>query len=452
VEMAPIAKVGGLGDVVVALARAVQDAGNLVEVILPKYQFFNQSPILGSMEHECEFEWGGTRVVVHRCFVEGIQVFFIDPMNNMFSVDSVYGRNDDGVKFDFFCNAALEFLLQSARQPDILHCHDWSTAEVAPAYWSKYHHNGLWKPKVVFTIHNMNYGQQKIGQASFHAQLTTTVSPSYASEVSGHPAVSQNLHKFYGVRNGIDPDLWGPETDQFLPLNYTADTHEEGKRRARQAIQERFNLTWGSDAPIVAVVSRLTGQKGLDLIKHSVGHSLMRGAQFVLLGSAPDPKVQGDFNALAGRHQGPNCAFCFAFDEPLSHLVYAAADIILVPSMFEPCGLTQMISMRYGAIPCVRATGGLRDTVFDVDTEKARAAWEVDGSTDWKITGDQTNGFSFDGTDAGALDYALDRALDAYFNDREWWRGFQARVMRQDWSWNRPALDYIELYYGATKG
>ena len=452
VEMAPIAKVGGLGDVVTALARAIQDEGNLVEVILPKYQFFNSSPMLGNMEFEGEFEALGTRIVVTKHVVEDIQVFFVEPMNGMFAVDSVYGRNDDGVKFDFFCNAALEFLLQTNRQPDILHCHDWSTATVAASYWQNYHNYGLWKPKVVFTIHNMNYGQMKIGEASFHAQLTTTVSPSYAGEVSGHAAVRDNLHKFHGVRNGIDSEIWDPSTDQFLPMNYSADNHEDGKRRAREEIQGRFGLTWGSDQPMVAVVSRLTAQKGLDLIKHSIHHSLKRGAQFVLLGSAPDPKVQGDFNAMAGSIGGPNAAFAFAFDEPLSHLVYAAADFILVPSMFEPCGLTQMISMRYGAVPVVRATGGLRDTIFDVDTEKDRAAWEVDGSTDWKVTGDATNGFSFEGTDIGGLEYALDRALDTYYNDRIWFRQFQERIMRQDWSWNRPALDYIELYYSAIRG
>ena len=132
-------------------------------------------------------------------------------------------------------------------------------------------------------------------------------------------------------------------------MNYTAENHLDGKRRAREEIQQRFGLTWGSDQPMVAVVSRLTGQKGLDLIKHSIHHSLKRGAQFVLLGSAPDPKVQGDFQAMANAIGGPNAAFAFAFDEPLSHLVYAAADFVLVPSMFEPCGLTQMISMRYGA-------------------------------------------------------------------------------------------------------
>ena len=452
VEMAPIAKVGGLGDVVTALARAIQDEDNLVEIILPKYQFFNFSPMLGNMEFEASFDALGTTIVVTRHVVENIQVFFVEPQNGFFGVDSVYGRDDDGVKFDFFCNAALEFLLQTGRQPDILHCHDWSTATVASAYWSNYHNYGLWKPKVVFTIHNMNYGQAKIGEASFHSQITTTVSPSYAGEVSGHPAVNGNLHKFHGVRNGIDCEIWDPETDQFLPMNYNADTHIDGKRRAREEIQGRLGLTWGSDQPLVAVVSRLTAQKGLDLIKHSISHSLKRGAQYVLLGSAPDPRVQGDFNAMAGAMGGPNAAFCFAFDEPLSHLVYAAADFILVPSMFEPCGLTQMISMRYGAVPVVRATGGLRDTIFDVDTEKDRAAWEVDGSTDWKVTGDATNGFSFEGTDAGGLEYALDRALDSYYNDRAWFRAFQERIMRQDWSWNRPALDYIELYYSAIRG
>jgi starch synthase len=451
VEMAPIAKVGGLGDVITALARAVADQGNLVEIILPHYQFFGASPMLQHMEYETNFDWGGCGITVSRCIVENIQVFFIQPSNGMFAKDAVYGWNDDGQRFDFFCNAALEFLLQTGRQPDILHCHDWSTAEVAGAFWGNYHQYGLWKPNVVFTIHNMNYGQAKIGMASAASQVTTTVSPSYAGEVSGHPAVSgaTAYGKFHGVRNGIDPEIWDPDTDQFLPMNYNADTHEAGKRRAREEIQGRLGLTWGADQPLVGVVSRLTAQKGLDLIKHSIGHSLKRGAQFVLLGSAPDPRVQGDFNALAGSMGGPNAAFCFAFDEPLSHLVYAAADFILVPSMFEPCGLTQMISMRYGAVPVVRATGGLRDTVFDLDNDKERAAWEVDGSTDYKATGDQTNGFSFDMTDTQGLEYALDRALDSYYNDKKWFRSLQERIMRQDWSWNRPALDYIELYYAA---
>lgn len=187
------------------------------------------------------------------------------------------------------------------------------------------------------------------------------------------------------------------------------------------------------------MISRLTAQKGIHLIKHAAAHTQTRGAQFVLLGSAPDPRVQGEFDALKNSVGGSNAGFAFSFDEPLSHLVYAACDIILVPSMFEPCGLTQMTAMRYGAVPVVRATGGLRDTVFDVDNEKGRAAWEIMGSTEAEKDGPMSvNGFSFDGTDTGALNYALDRALDTYYNDKAWFHGLAQRNMRQDWSWNRP--------------
>lgn len=447
VEMAPIAKVGGLADVVTAIGRAIQDNGHLVEVILPKYQFFNNSVLLGAREYETHFDWAGTTIRVEKCKVEGLQCFFIEPQNGMFQTDSVYGRNDDAERFNFFCNAALEFLLRTARQPDILHCHDWSSAEVARAYWDHYHHNGLTKPKVAFTIHNMNYGQAKLGEAVHHSQMTTTVSPSYAGEVSGSPVIGGNGGKFTGIRNGIDPDIWDPETDAFVPVKYNAENAEKGKAAARAELRNRLGMTGWDDKPIVGVVSRLTAQKGVHLIKHAAHHTISRGGQFVLLGSAPDPKIQGDFNGLANQLAGDNSGFFFAFDEPLSHLMYAGCDIILVPSMFEPCGLTQMISMRYGAVPVVRATGGLRDTVFDVDNEKERAAWEIAGSTDWEKDGDMTNGFSFEGTDEGSLNYALDRCLDAFYNDRVWFRSLQKRCMLQDWSWNKPALEYEELYF-----
>lgn len=448
VEMAPIAKVGGLADVVTSLSRAISDFGHLVEVVVPMYSFFNSSPLLGAREFETNFDFGGCGITVTKCRVEGVMVFFVEPSNGMFARDAVYGWNDDASRFNFFCNAALEFLLKTGRQPDILHCHDWSTAEVARAHWENYYHNGLWKPKVAFTIHNMNYGQAKLGEAAFHSQMTTTVSPSYAGEVSGHPAVSGNLHKFHGVRNGIDPEIWNPATDNFIPMKYDADTVVKGKKAARDELRARLGLTGYGDKPVVGVISRLTAQKGIHLIKHAAHHTLSRGGQFVLLGSAPDPKVQADFNGLGAQLGGENAGFFFAFDETLSRLMYAGCDVIVVPSMFEPCGLTQMTAMRYGTVPCVRATGGLRDTVFDVDTDKARAAWEINASTNWETDGgDCTNGFSFEGTSEGDLDYALDRCIDAYWNDTEWFRSLQARVMRQDWTWNKPALEYIDLYY-----
>ena len=448
VEMAPIAKVGGLADVVTSLSRAIADFGHHVEIVVPMYSFFNSSPLLGAREFETNFDFGGCTITVTKCRVEGVMVFFVEPSNGMFARDAVYGWNDDASRFNFFCNAALEFLLQTGRQPDILHCHDWSSAEVARAFWENYHHHGLWKPKVAFTIHNMNYGQAKLGEAAFHSQMTTTVSPSYAGEVSGHPAVSGNLHKFHGVRNGIDSEIWNPSTDNFIPVKYDADTVVKGKKAARNELRARLGLTGYGDKPVVGVISRLTAQKGIHLIKHAAHHTLSRGGQFVLLGSAPDPKVQADFNGLGAQLGGENAGFFFAFDETLSRLMYAGCDVIVVPSMFEPCGLTQMTAMRYGTIPCVRATGGLRDTVFDVDTDKSRAAWEINASTNWETDGgDCTNGFSFEGTAEGDLDYALDRCIDAFWNDTAWFRSLQARVMRQDWTWNKPALEYIDLYY-----
>ena len=392
-------KVGGLGDVVTALGRAVKEEGHLVEVVLPKYAFFNQSPMLGGMTYETEFEFGGTRVYVCSCVVEGLRTFFLEPKNGFFDTPTVYGRNDDEVRFDFFCRAALEFLLQTGRQPDIIHCHDWSTAHVCAALNEGYKNYGLSKPVSVFTIHNLNYGQKKIAEAAYHCARFTTVSPTYAFEIGGQPAVAPHAHKMVGIRNGIDPELWAPdETNAWLPRPFTANDAEEGKAAARGALRGRLGLTGWGDKFVVAVVSRLTGQKGVHLIKHAASKVLERGGQFVLLGSAPDPKVQAEFDGLAATlGSGEDARFVFAYDEPLSHLIYAAADMVLVPSMFEPCGLTQMIAMRYGAVPVVRHTGGLRDTVFDVDTDKARAAWEVAGSADWvgdKL--DATNGFAFE--------------------------------------------------------
>ena len=230
VEMAPIAKVGGMGDVVTALSRAVQDAGHNVEVILPKYDFFRDSPLLGGTQYETEFDWAGTRIFVSTCIVEGVRVWFIEPANGMFS-GAVYHGNDDASRFDFFSKAALEFLLRTSRQPDIIHCHDWSTATVAREYWENYHHNGLYKPSVVFTIHNLGYGADLIGEASYYSQKFTTVSPTYAWEIGGNPAIASNNSKLVGIINGIDQEIWTPENCQFLPVQYTAENCLEGKVR-----------------------------------------------------------------------------------------------------------------------------------------------------------------------------------------------------------------------------
>jgi len=441
VEMAPIAKVGGLGDVVTSLSRAVQDLGHNVEVILPKYDCLNLSNVK-DLHYQQSFTWGGTEIKVWFGKVEDLPVYFLEPQNGMFWVGCVYGKNDES-RFGFFCHSALEFLLQKGSSPDIIHCHDWSSAPVAWLYKEQYALNGLGNGRVVFTIHNLEFGAHHIGKAMAHCDKATTVSDTYSKEVAGHGAIAPHYFKFHGIRNGIDPDIWDPYTDNFIPVHYTSENVVEGKSAAKKALQQMLGLQQ-TDTPIVGIISRLTVQKGIHLIKHAIYRTLERNGQVVLLGSAPDPRIQGDFTNLASRLHGEyhgRVKLCLTYDEPLSHLIYAGADFILVPSIFEPCGLTQLIAMRYGSIPIVRKTGGLYDTVFDVDDDKDRA----------QAQGLEPNGFSFEGADTSGVDYALDRAISTFYDARDWFNSLCKRVMEQDWSWNRPALDYMELYHSARK-
>ncbi|KAL6332130.1 hypothetical protein AAG906_001844 [Vitis piasezkii] len=442
VEMAPIAKVGGLGDVVTSLSRAVQELNHHVDIILPKYDCLNLSNVKDFQYKRCYF-WGGTEIKVWFGKVEGLSVYFLEPQNGFFSAGCIYGCRNDGERFGFFCHAALEFLLQSGFHPDIIHCHDWSSAPVSWLFKDHYKHYGLSKARVVFTIHNLEFGAPLIAKAMVYTDKATTVSHTYSREVSRNPAIAPHLYKFHGILNGIDLDIWDPYNDKFIPVPYTSDNVVEGKRAAKEALQQRLGLK-KSDFPLVGIITRLTHQKGIHLIKHAIWRTLERNGQVVLLGSAPDPRIQNDFVNLANQlhsSHGDRARLCLTYDEPLSHLIYAGADFILVPSIFEPCGLTQLTAMRYGSIPVVRKTGGLYDTVFDVDHDKERA----------QAQGLEPNGFNFDGADPVGVDYALNRAISAWYDGRDWFNSLCKQVMEQDWSWNRPALDYMELYHAARK-
>ncbi|RAL44890.1 hypothetical protein DM860_003649 [Cuscuta australis] len=442
VEMAPIAKVGGLGDVVTSLSRAVQELNHTVDIILPKYDCLNFTQVK-DLHVKKSYSWGGTEIKVWFGKVEGLSVYFLEPQNGFFWKGCIYGCNNDAERFGFFCNASLEFLQQGGFHPDIIHCHDWSSAPVAWLFKEQYRHNSLGKARLVFTIHNLEFGAHFIGKAMQYSDKATTVSPNYSKEVSGNPIIAPHLYKFHGILNGIDPDIWDPLNDKFIPISYASDNVVEGKRAAKEALQQRLGLR-RADYPVVGIITRLTHQKGLHLIKHALYRTMERNGQVVLLGSAPDPRIQNEFVNLANHFHSAfadRARLCLTYDEPLSHLIYAGADFILVPSIFEPCGLTQLIAMRYGSIPVVRKTGGLYDTVFDVDHDKERA----------EACGIEPNGFSFDGADAGGVDYALNRAISAWYDARDWLNRLCAKVMEQDWSWNRPALDYLELYHAARK-
>ncbi|CAL1372657.1 unnamed protein product [Linum trigynum] len=442
VEMAPIAKVGGLGDVLTSLSRAVQELSHNVDIILPKYDCLKLNHVQ-DLQYNRSYSWGGTEIKVWLGKVEGLSVYFLEPQNGVFWAGCIYGCRNDGERFGFFCHAALEFLHQSGSHPDIIHCHDWSSAPVAWLFKDHYVHYGLSKARIVFTIHNLEFGAQNISKAMAFSDKATTVSPTYAKEVAGNAAIAPHLYKFHGILNGIDPDIWDPYNDQFLPVHYTSENVVEGKRAAKEALQERLGLK-KADFPLVGIITRLTQQKGIHLIKHAIWRTLERNGQVVLLGSAPDPRIQNDFVNLANQlhsTHGTRARLCLTYDEPLSHLIYAGADFILVPSIFEPCGLTQLTAMRYGSVPVVRKTGGLYDTVFDVDHDKERA----------QAQGIEPNGFSFEGADASGVDYALNRAISAWYDGRDWFNSLCKTVMEQDWSWNKPALDYMELYHSARK-
>lgn len=449
VEMAPIAKVGGLADVIHAISKASEAKGNFTEVILPKFDCLDYR-MVESMKEAPGFWHDNASCRIFEGFVDGVRTIFIDIESDLFRRGTIYGSRDDAHRFQKFSSAAMQWLINrrhgNGTQPDIIHCHDWSTAPVAKLYWDSAHHAGLDNPKVIFTIHNLNFGDAQVGEAMVYANKATTVSPSYAKEISCHPAVKSHLGKFSGIRNGIDYTFWDPMNDMHIPkdLHYSFETAPLLKPRVKLELQNRLNLDH-AEVPAVCVITRLTDQKGVSLIERAVYRTLERGGQFILLGSAPDPKVQSHFESLGGKLESQNrgrCRFVLCYDEPLSHMIYAGADMIVVPSMFEPCGLTQLIAMRYGTIPVVRKTGGLSDTVFDLDHDKERCA-------EWGPP-NGPNGFNFEGTDNGSLDNALDRAMDTWYNSREngfWYKEFVPRLMSQDWTWNEPAEEYLNLYW-----
>jgi starch synthase len=410
-ECAPVAKVGGLGDVVQGLSHELGIRGNAVEIILPKYDCMRYDRIWG-LQRAFENLWvpyydQKIHCDVYFGFAEGLKCFFIEPHGNehFFNRNAFYGFNDDPERFAFFSRAALEFLLQSNKHPDIIHCHDWQTGLVPVLLYGIYQHHGMPHPRACYTLHNLkhqgNSGEHLLRQVGLdpaqymtrdrlldnfnpfainimkggivYSNFVTTVSPRYAEEIKFSDlgcGLQETLHqysdKFGGVLNGIDYDVWNPEIDPYIAAQYSPDTIGE-KYLNKDALRNRLWLNHGFK-PIVSVVSRLDHQKGVNLIRHGVFHALAHGCQFVLLGSSPDPATNEAFLHLKQElNDNPDCHLEISYNEELAHLIYAGADMILIPSAFEPCGLTQMIAMKYGTVPLVRNTGGLADTVFDAD-------------------------------------------------------------------------------------
>ncbi|MDR0361865.1 MAG: glycogen synthase [Planctomycetota bacterium] len=475
-EVAPTAKVGGLGDVVQGLGRELMNRGHEVEVIAPMYSCMRYDTIHDLHEIYGELwsphfnEWRSEKV--YQGWVEGLKVNFIT--GGIYSNrPSIYGFDDDLYRFAYFSRQALEFLFKSGRRPDIIHCHDWTTGLVPAMLWDIYGKMGWNNSRVVYTIHNnecqglCGFGDKLLGMVGLdvrnylrmdrmqddarhncinmmkagivYSNFVTTVSPTYAGElktvVGGRGlqnTIAKNAAKVGGVLNGLDYEAWNPQTDQKIAARYSIGDDFFEKYKNKTALREWLGL-WDAWKPIVSVVTRLTHQKGLDLIKRAIFATIEEQGQYVLLGSAPDPKVNADFLRL--QHElkdNHDVNLYIGYHEDLSRLIYAGSDIFLVPSLYEPCGLTQMIALRYGAVPVVRETGGLVDTVFDLENSGKGL--------------NNANGFSFRDATPESLDYGLKRAIRLWYDNPPAFNRLARNGMRYNYSWKNPAKDYENIY------
>jgi len=474
-EIAPAAKVGGLADMVTGLARELQKMGHEVEAVVPMYHGLRWDQIQDIREVYQQLwvprwdKWEAERVLEGR--VSGVRTYFVS-CGHYTLRDRIYGYDDDIFRFACFCRAALEFLYKTGKRPHILHCHDWSAALVPVLYYEMYSRLGWSDARVVFTIHNTEcqglcwYGDKVLRMVGLdpgalfrpdklrddvhhncinlmrggvvYANFVTTVSPTFAAEIK-EPASGRGLHhvlraytgKLGGIINGVDYDLWNPAVDPKIAQRYDAD-HLIEKYKNKYALRGWLQLA-DSWKPIVAAVTRLTPQKGLDLLKHAIYATRQWHGQFVLLGEAPDPRVNADFWRI--KNEMRDCRdvhLWLGYHEDLAHLIYAGSDILVVPSLYEPCGLTQLIAMRYGTVPVVRRTGGLADTVVDVDY----SGRGLSGGT----------GFVFNDPNTAGLDSALYRAIRCWFDAPSAFQRIILNGMRADWSWRNPARDYENIY------
>lgn len=462
-EVAPFAKKGGLGDVGGSLPKALHALGHDVRVVMPAYQNIERGyPGVEAMPGHLSVPTNAgiipAGVFRGKLPNSEVPIYFIAE-RNLFNRPEVYGYNDDPYRFAFFSRAALELTVALEWRPDVVHAHDWHSAPAVTWLATAGQNDGRFHGiPSVFTIHNLAHQghsgweilsymgiqtpslhEEGYGMVNFmargihHATMITTVSPTYAREILAPDGGARldgllRYRRFdlHGILNGIDYDEWNPATDHRLPGHFSADQMEE-RIHNRRALQAYLDLPQRDDIPLVALISRLDWQKGLDITGHAI-HMLMNGysgeAQFVVLGTGA-PEYENMFRQLASYHRHKMTAV-LDYNANLANLIYAGSDIFLMPSRFEPCGLGQLIAMRYGTVPVVRATGGLADTVHDL-----------------------YNGFTFYDYSVDAFWNAIQRAIFVYNTDKQSWAMLQQNGMQSDYSWKRSALGYQQVYQWA---
>jgi len=459
-ELAPIAKVGGLGDVLYGLSKALVQKGHRVRIFLPKYDILDYHLIEELQVAEKNLTFTENEKSISNTLWRGkchdLELYLIETHHPRayFDREKIYGEEDDTDRFSFFCKVACEVLLREP--PDIIHLHDWMTAFCTLFFKEKKH------PKIVFTIHNLEhqgrcapFNVERLGYSSvdeklqdpiyddtlnllkgalYYSDALTVVSPTYMKEIqtSEHGLglekdLIENKKKLTGILNGIDAHYWNPEKDSFLVQRYRIAEIKQGKRENKIHVQEHLGLPQDENKPLVVSITRLVPQKGIDLIEYGIEKTIELGGQFVLLGSTTDPELRAQFERWKNK---PQVAIRLEYDEPFSHILYAASDMLLMPSIFEPCGLSQMISLRYGSVPLVHATGGLKDTIVDSEQKSKR----------------KPNGFVFTTPDNKGVDSVLERAFHLYRESPDKWDELVQNGMQEDFSWNVSADKYIEVY------
>ncbi|MDD4291863.1 MAG: glycogen/starch synthase [Clostridia bacterium] len=462
-EVEPFAKSGGLGDVIGALPKMLVQEGAETVVAMPLYatidkKYKDEMSFVG--EYGVALGWRNQTVKVYTLVSRGVRFYFLG--NDMYYCGSRIYDEYDLERFAFFAKAALEILPHVNFVPDVIQCNDWSSA-LTPVYLDCFYRKIKFysKIKTVLTIHNLAYqgifpiDQVKditglpddcfaskleyYGSANLlkggivYSNIVSTVSPKYAEEIrtreygEGLEGLLQAKKKnLFGIINGIDYSLYNPESDNHLYMRYGVDSYKLGKQTNKEKLLQSLGLSYG-EAPLIVLVSRLVEQKGLDLIESVIGDMMKCNMSFVLLGTGAQ-KYEEFARSLCRRYPD-RVAACVTFNNDLAHKFYAAGDLFLMPSRFEPCGLSQMIALKYGTLPIVREVGGLFDTVksFNEQTEKG-------------------NGFSFTDYNAHDMLFTVYRAVDFYFNRR---REFNAMIefgMQQDFGWQNSAKAYIKLF------
>ena len=457
-EMVPFAKTGGLADVVGSLPLALAKLGAEIKVVIPKYRSITEP-------RPCVQRWDRSSCSIS----ENVEVYFVEN-ENYFNRENLYGDSsgdypDNLERFAYFCRRSLTLLEKTGFKPDIIHCHDWQTGLIPVYLKTVYSKDPFYsRTKSLFTIHNLAYqgvfprdklsflgldregkGEEFCAQGGninllkaglVSADIISTVSPTYAKEIQTkefgcglEDVLVKRAGELYGIINGIDYHLWDPATDEAIAERYSFSSPQQ-KEANKLALQGECGFKKVPDAPLIGIVSRLAEQKGFDLLAKSLNGILNLGAQIVVLGTG-DERYHKLFEKFAAMYP-EGISVNLGFDAQLARRIYAGSDFFLMPSRFEPCGLGQLISLRYGAVPVVRATGGLKDTIIDYCRDPERG-----------------NGFSFTGYKEDYLLAVLKEAIKVY-RDKERWFKLVRRAMECDFSWHSSAGEYLKLYKKAT--